>query len=222
MLVSNFLVKKFQRDINEKGKLILVQMGSDNCNSYYNIDQNSGPYYQNLSSQNITSQNASMKNEWSSEPISDANSSSQTQDSESENQIRSSSESPRKNSPASSQHLVQMSAPPHQWNFSPSIGPSSYQRFYGDSHYILTSNASQHSSLHSTPSSSIHSLNSDVQNPHQNIHHMQTSQQHLKKIYYQGLKNSFHNKFIELLTSRLKIQNRFSNSFASFTISNSI
>lgn len=173
-------------------------MGSDNCNSYYNIDQNSGPYYQNLSSQNVPSQNTSMKNEWSSEPISDANSSSQTQDSESENQIRSSSESPSKNSPAPSQHLIQMSAPPHQWNFSPSIAPSSYQRFYGDSHYILTSNGSQHSSLHSTPSSSIHSLNSEVQNPHQTIHHMQTNQQHLKKNYYQGLKKSFHNRFIEL------------------------
>lgn len=175
-------------------------MGSDNCNSYYNIDQDNGPgaYYQNLSSQNVPSQSSTLKNEWSSEANSDANSSSQTQDSESENQNRS-SESSNKSSPTSSQHHIQMSAP--QWNFS----SSSYQRFYGDSHYILTSNGSQHSSLHSTPSSSIHSLNSEVQNPHQTIHHMQTNQQHLKKIYYQGLKKSFHNRslqrLIELLTS---------------------
>lgn len=157
-------------------------MGSDNCNSYYNTDQNSGTYYQNLAIQNVSSQSSVLKNEWSSEPNSDANSSSQTQDSESENQIRSSSESSSKSSPNSSQNHIQMSAPP-QYAFS----SSSYQRFYGDSHYIFTSNGSHHSSLHSTPSSSIHSLNNEVQNP-QNIHHMQTSQQHLKKIYYQGLK----------------------------------
>lgn len=183
-------------------------MGSDNnCNNYYNIDPSSvssmtsPPYYQTLNSQSAST----MKNEWSSQN-SDANSSSQNQDSEeSENQnMRSESESSGSqshksytHSPSSpSQHHLQMSAP--QWSFSSSLG-NSYQRFYGDSHYIVTSNGSPQSSLHSTPSSSVHSLNSEVQSQshHQTLHHMQTNQQHLKKIYYQGLKSRFVQKTCE-------------------------
>lgn len=184
-------------------------MGSDNnCNNYYNIDPSSvssmasSPYYQTLSSQNAQSQSSIMKNDWNSEPNSDANSSSQNQDSEeSENQnMRSGSESSSSqshksyghSSPSSSQQHLQMSAP--QWSFSSSLG-NSYQRFYGDSHYNITSNGSQQSSLHSTPSSSLHSLNSDIQPHHQTLHHMQTNQ-HLKKIYYQGL-NKFPRENVE-------------------------
>jgi hypothetical protein len=181
-------------------------MGSDNnCNNYYNIDPSSlstmtsPPYYQTLSSHNTSSQSSAMKNEWSSEP-----NSSQTQDSEeSENQnMQSGSESSSHksyshSSSPPSQHHLQMSAP--QWGFSSSLG-NSYQRFYGDSHYILTSNGSQQSSLHSTPSSSVHSLNSEVpsQSHHQTLHHMQTNQQSLKKIYYQGLKIRFDGKIVKV------------------------
>lgn len=86
-----------------------------------------------------------------------------------------------------SQHHLQMSAP--QWSFPSSLG-NSYQRFYGDNHYgiVITPNTSQQSSLVSTPSSSLHSLSSELQSQNHNyhVHHMQTNQ-HLKKIYYQGL-----------------------------------
>lgn len=155
----------------------------------------STPYYQTLVSQNSSNPESMVKNinnEWiSTEHNSDANSSSQNQDSESEGQrdlsARSNSEVSNSRNHKSYSHLPQMSAP--QWSF-PAALSSSYQRFYGDGHYgiVITPTASQQSSLMSTPSSSLHSLNSEVQsqNPNHHIHHMQTNQ-HLKKIYYQGL-----------------------------------
>lgn len=170
-------------------------MGSDNnCNNYYNIEQNSGsstPYYHTLSSQNSSNQSVMLKNinnEWvSTESNPDANGSSQNQDSESEREqiIRSEMVNSRNHKnfihAASQQHL-HMSSP-----YFP-IG-SSYQKFYGDSHYgiVITPTVSQQGSLVSTPSSSLHSLNSDIQSQNHNhhVHQMQTSQ-HLKKIYYQG------------------------------------
>lgn len=176
-------------------------MGSDNnCNNYYNIEQNSvsssTPYYQTLSS---SSQGHMTKNtEWiSTEQSSDANSSSQNPDSESESQrdqvMRGNSEMTNgrghksyNHSIATQQHL-QMSAP--QWSFP--VG-NSYQRFYGDSHYgiVITPNVSQASSLSSTSSSSLQSLSSDPQSQnlshHHHVHQLQTAH-HLKKIYYQGL-----------------------------------
>lgn len=173
-------------------------MGSDNnCNNYYNIEQNSvsssTPYYQTLSSSSSQS-HMTKNNEWiSAEQSSDANSSSQNPDSESESQrdqvMRANSERGQKSynhSIASQQHL-QMSAP--QWSFP--VG-NSYQRFYGDNHYgiVITPNVSQASSLSSTPSSSLQSLNSDPQSQnlshHHHVHQLQTAH-HLKKIYYQGL-----------------------------------
>lgn len=176
-------------------------MGSDNnCSNYYNIEQGSittSPYYQTLGSQNNLNQSAmkNTNNEWiSQEQSSDA--SFQNQDSETESQrdqnMRSASEmsNSRTNksyshSAAAAQQHLQMSVP--QWNFP--VG-NTYQRFYGDSHYgiVLTPNVSQQSSLVSTPSSSLHSLNSEIQsNNHLHVHQMQTNQ-HLKKIYFQGLK----------------------------------
>lgn len=185
-------------------------MGSDNnCNNYYNSEQNSvsnmssSPYYQTLVSQNSSNQDSMVKNinnEWiSTEQNSDANSTSQNQDSESEGQreqiVRSSSEIPNSRGHKSYSHLhqqhPQMSTP--QWSFPGALG-NSYQRFYGDGHYgiVITPTVTQQSSLMSTPSSSLHSLNSEVQsqNHNQHIHHMQTNQ-HLKKIYYQGLEIFF-------------------------------
>lgn len=173
-------------------------MGSDNNNnnnSYYNSDQNmsTSPYYQPLSSQNSSSQGSivkSVNNEWISSEETNA-----TQDIDNEahcdqNMRNSNSDSSNSRSlksynlSTSQQHLQQMSAP--QWNFPCSLGNSSYQRFYGDSHYgiVLSPNVS----LMSTPSSSMHSVNSDVspQAHGHYVHQMQTSQQ-LKKIFYQGL-----------------------------------
>lgn len=178
-------------------------MGSDNnCNNYYNVEQNmsSSPFYQTLNSQDNQNQDSAMKNnsnEWmSTEQSSDGNSSSQNQDSESESNrdqnMRSNSEQlnsrPVQKSYNISQQSVQMSAP--QWNFPGSLA-SSYQRFYGDNHYgvVITPSISQQSSLISTPSSSLQSLNNEIpsQSHNQHIHQMQTTQ-HLKKMYYQGLK----------------------------------
>lgn len=174
-------------------------MGSDsNCNNFYqSVDQNgassmsSTPYYQTLSSQNGSSQSATLKtvnSEWmASEPSGD------NQDSESEAQREQSERNDARShksfthSAPSHQH-VQMSAP--QWNF-PSALSNSYQRFYSDSHYgiVITPNVSQQSSLISTPSSSLHSLNGEPPQSHHHAHQMQSSQ-HLKKIYYQGLSKS--------------------------------
>lgn len=181
-------------------------MGSDNnCNNYYNSEQNSvsnmssTPYYQTLGSQNNLNQESMVKNinnEWiSTDQNTDEISPSQNQDSESEGQreqsVRSSSELSNSRSHKSYSHLQQhpqMSTP--QWSFPGALG-NSYQRFYGDGHHygiVITPTVSQQSSLMSTPSSSLHSLNSEVQSQNHNhhIHHMQTHQ-HLKKIYYQGL-----------------------------------
>lgn len=176
-------------------------MGSDNnCNNYYNVDQSSGgdmtstPYYQTLSSQNQSPMRNS-NNEWMSpDQNSDVNSSSQSQESESSSQhdqvMRESemiSRNQRTYNHPSSQHL-QMSAP--QWSF-PSSLTNPYQRFYSDSQYglVLSPNTSQQSSLTSTPSASLHSLNSEAQSQQQSlhVHQMKTSQHHLKKVYYQGL-----------------------------------
>lgn len=176
-------------------------MGSDNnCNNYYNIEQTSAastPYYQTLSSQSSSSQSSMVKNinnEWmNTEQSSDANSANQNQDSEPEsqrdhimrgNEIPSSRSHKSYNQISSSQQHLQMTPP--QWSFP--VG-NSYQRFYGDSHYgiVITPNVSQQGSLVSTPSSSIHSLNSEIQTQsHHHVHQIQTNH-HLKKIYYQGL-----------------------------------
>lgn len=173
-------------------------MGSDsNCNNFYqNVDQNSAtnidPYYQTLSiAQNGSSQSSVLKNvnnEWIASETSVDN-----QDSESENQRDHSDRSDASSAQshksfahtAPSQQHVQMSAT--QWNF-PSAFGNSYQRFYTDSHYgiVISPNVSQQSSLMSTPSSSLHSLNGEPPPSHHHVHQMQTSQ-HLKKIYYQGL-----------------------------------
>lgn len=160
----------------------------------------STPFYQTLSSQNNQNQDSSMKNnntEWmSAEQSSDGNSSSQNQDSESESNrdqnMRSSSEQLNSRTIQknynNSQQTPQMSAP--QWIFPGSLG-NSYQRFYGDSHYgvVIAPSISQQNSLISAPSSSLQSPNSEIpsQSHSHHMHQMQTTQ-HLKKIYYQGLK----------------------------------
>lgn len=159
----------------------------------------STPFYQTLSSQNNQNQDSGLKNsnnEWmSTEQSSDGNSSSQNQDSESESQrdqnMRNSNEQlnnrPSHKNYNNPQQNHQMTAPP--WNFPGALG-NSYQRFYGDSHYgiVIAPNISHQGSLISTPSSSLHSLNSEIpsQSHNHHIHQMQTTQ-HLKKIYYQGL-----------------------------------
>lgn len=174
-------------------------MGSDsNCNNTYynNVEQSSAPssvpYYQTLTTHNSSSQSHNMtKNEWiTSEQNSDAQGSSQNQDSESEGQrdqimkINSEISNGRSHKGYSHQQHLQMSAP--QWSFP--VG-NSYQRFYSDAHYgiVITPNTSQASSLTSTPSSSLHSLN-DAQSQNLNHHHVHQLQSahHLKKIYYQG------------------------------------
>lgn len=156
-------------------------MGSDsNCNNTYynNVEQSSAPssvpYYQTLTTHHD----------------SDAQGSSQNQDSESEGQrdqimkINSEISNGRSHKGYSHQQHLQMSAP--QWSFP--VG-NSYQRFYSDAHYgiVITPNTSQASSLTSTPSSSLHSLN-DAQSQNLNHHHVHQLQSahHLKKIYYQG------------------------------------
>lgn len=165
-------------------------MGSDN--NYYNIEQHSDsrmtstPYYQTLSSQ---SQSPMRNNEWMSpEQNSDVNSSSQSQESESssqngrgmcEREINSRSQRTYQ----TPQQQFHMSA--SQWSF-PSALSNPYQRFCSDSHYgiIISPNISQQDS---TPNSSLHSLNSDLQmQQSQDVHLMKTNQ-HLKKVYYQGL-----------------------------------
>lgn len=182
-------------------------MGSDNnCNNYYNGDQNSivnmssTPYYQTLSSQSNSSQEQMTKitnNECiNSEQNSDVISSSQNQEQDSDSQIdqnsrcngEMSNSRSQKSYHQSSQHHLPMSAP--HWSFPSSLGHS-YQRFYGDNHYgiVIAPNVPQQSSLISTSSSSLHSLNNEIQSQNHNhhVHQMQTNQ-HLKKIYYQGLK----------------------------------
>lgn len=152
------------------------------------------PYYQTLNSSHQGSMVKNVNNEWiSTEPGSEA------QDSESEihhrdQQMRNNSEMPNSRSHksfnlSSPQQHLHMSA--QQWNFPGALG-NSYQRFYNESQYgiVLTPVSTQPSSLESTPSSSLHSINSDIQSQahttSHHAHHMQTSQ-HLKKIYYQGL-----------------------------------
>lgn len=153
----------------------------------------STPYYHSLSWQSNSNQDAMVKNLNNEcinpEQNSEVNSSSQNQEPEVDNQRNSEmSDSRLKNYHQNSQHQLPMSAP--QWSFPSSLG-NSYQRFYGDNHYgiVITPNVSQQSSIVSTTGSSLHSLNSEIQSQNHNhhIHHMQTNQ-HLKKIYYQGLK----------------------------------
>lgn len=173
-------------------------MGSDNnCNNYFNVEQTSGasmstPYYQTLGSQNQSPMRNS--SEWMSPAQnSDVNSSSQSQESESSSQhdqeMRESEMNSRSqrtyNHPSSQQHLHMSGHPP--WSF-PTTLTNPYQRFYSDSHYgtIISPNVSQQSSLASTPNTSLHSLNNEVQTRSFDVHQMK-SNQHLKKAYYQGL-----------------------------------
>lgn len=176
----------------------MTKMGSDNnCNNFYNGEQNSAsnmsstPYYQTLSSQNGSSQSSvvqNVNNEWiSTEQNREPSEPGQNHDSESEMQHREQngrSENSSRSQKSYQQH-IQMSAP--QWNFPSALG-STYQRFYGDSHYgiVISPNVSHQSSLVSTPSSSLHSLNEVQPSHNHHVHQMQTNQ-HLKKIYYQGL-----------------------------------
>lgn len=206
----NFLVDNELTKIWNNSWLISGKMGSDNnCNNYYNIDQSSvsSPYYQTLGSQNGSSQESlvkSVNNEWINERNSETNNSGQKHDQEAddhhEKNNRDNSEMPSSRNTKSYNNLshqhLHMSAP--QWSFPGALG-NSYQRFYGENHYgiVLTPNVSQQGSLASTPSSSLHSLNSENASQAHHIHHMQTSQ-HLKKIYYQGLK-MFYIWWIELL-----------------------
>lgn len=170
-------------------------MGSEtNCNSgdYYtsqdisanNISSTTNHYYHN-------SENDSTKNNINHWMSSDQqnhtiNHSRQNQDINSHEQIiRTNSENKNKAyTPNSNQPPNQH---PTQWNFT----GSPYQRFYNDNHYgiILASNAPSQQNESLMPSSSSSISQAIIENHSHLAHQMQT--QHLKRVYYQGLRHDF-------------------------------
>lgn len=175
-------------------------MGSDNCNNFFEIDPSSvssSPFYQTLGSQASSSQSSivkSVNNEWlgresaadSENQENDLNAYREPQHLRMSNENLNFRSQKSFSSESSHQHLQPMSTP--QWSF-PAFG-NSYQRFCGDAHYgiVLASNVAQQAP-------SLHSVGSDI--PSQihahNNHQMQTNQ-HLKKIYYQGLTTFIQNR----------------------------
>lgn len=178
------------------------KMGSDsNCNSYYNVEQNTitTQYYQTPenNSNHITMRN--LNNEWiNSEHNSEKNS---NKNSESDTEMRQNSEqSLRQNDNKSNRNYNQ---PPHQqlpgpqWQFAGALS-NSYQRLYDENHYGII----QPSNTLLPTSSTSALLNADIQaRNHHHIHQLQ-SNQHLKKIYYQGLNNLLKLHFLKSIPSR--------------------
>lgn len=165
-------------------------MGSDNCNNFFNIDSNnvsSSPFYQTLGPQASSSQSMVVKsanNEWiGRESAGESENQENDLNAHREQHLRIVNENQNCQNQKSfneqpHQHL-QMSIP--QWSF-PAFG-NNYQRSCSNAHYgiVIAPNAAQQAP-------SLHSINGDIPpqiHAHSN-HQMQTNQ-HLKKIYYQGL-----------------------------------
>lgn len=186
-------------------------MGSEsNCNS--------GDYYtsQDISTNNISSsttnhyyqntENDSTKNNinhWinTEQPNQGMNQSRPNHDMNSHEQgIRSNSENKNKtytpnSNPPPNQHSSS------QWNFT----GSPYQRFYNDNHYgiILASNTSSQQNEPLMPSSSSSISQAIIENHSHLAHQMQT--QHFKRVYYQGLINTFILNSLKTTTSSLEL-----------------